>query len=345
MTAALESVARRAWAARTPGERALRAVLVPAALAYGAVASLRNRLYDRGWLAAHRVPAQVLSVGNITVGGTGKTPATLWLAQRLSACGRRTGIVTRGYRKRRRGIVIVGEAGRALVGPAEGGDEAVMLARRFSGPVVAGERRARAAAFACARFALDTVVLDDGFQHRSLARDADLVLAGDEAPTAWPLPAGPLREPADGLGRARAVLAVDAAPPAPPGVPLFRGTLRPRCLVRLDADGEWVEEPLERLRGRMVTAVAGVARPARFADTLARAGVVVRELLAFPDHHAYGGGDVARIAAAAGGGPVVTTEKDLVKLERLPGLGALCALRVELEVEEGDRLLELLTRP
>src|SRR5207247_5408578 len=104
-----------------------------------------------------------------------------------AARGLRTGIVARGYRKRRRGVVIVGEKGRPLVGPEEGGDEAVLLARRFAGPVVSGERRAEAAAVACARFALDALVLDDGFQHRALARDADLVLVSEETARAWPL--------------------------------------------------------------------------------------------------------------------------------------------------------------
>src|SRR5207248_2883847 len=186
-------------------------------------AALRNRLYDAGWLDAARVPAHVVSVGNLAVGGTGKTPTALWLAERLAARGLRTGIVARGYRKRRRGVVIVSEDGRPLVDPEEGGDEAVLLARRFAGPVVTGERRAEAAAVACARFALDALVLDDGFQHRALVRDADLVLVSGETVGAWPLPAGPLREPLEGLARARALLALDGPAGAPRSRPLFRG--------------------------------------------------------------------------------------------------------------------------
>ena len=335
-------LAQRAWTARTPGERALRAALVPAAVAYGAAAAVRNRLYDAGWLRARRVPARVVSVGNLTVGGTGKTPTVLWLAEHLAARGERTAIVARGYRKRRRGVVAVGEAGRPLVGPEDGGDEAVMLARRFRGPVVTGERRAEAAAFACARFAVDTIVLDDGFQHRALARDADLVLASGDALLAWLLPAGPLREPPRALGRACAVLAVDELPAARRGVPLFRGTLRPTALVGVDGDGQWREESLDALRGRRVVAVAGIARPERFLATLGRAGAVVDEFLAFPDHHAYRADDAARIAAAAGERLVVATEKDLVKLARLRAPAALRALRVALEVEDGERLLDLL---
>jgi tetraacyldisaccharide 4'-kinase len=329
------------WAGRTPGARALRAALVPAALAYGLGAAVRNRLYDRGVLAARRVPARVVSVGNLTVGGTGKTPTALWLAEALRARGARVGIVARGYRKARTGVVVVGEAGRPLVSAREGGDEAVLLARRFRGPVVTGERRAEAAAFACARFGLDTIVLDDGFQHRALARDADLVLlAGDEG-AQWPLPAGPLREWAGGLARADALLALDGAPPWRGPQPLFRGALRPTALVR--AEGErWVEEPLAGLAGAPVVAVAGIARPERFAAALAGGGAVVREALRFPDHHVYGDADVAAIARAGRGATVVTTEKDLTKLAGRPGLAALRALRVALAVERGEVLVELL---
>jgi tetraacyldisaccharide 4'-kinase len=343
MIGAIARLAERAWAPETAGERALRATLVPAAVAYGAVATLRNRLYDAGWFTVRRVPALVLSVGNIVVGGSGKTPTALWLAERLALRGRRTGIVARGYRKRRPGVVIVGEAGRSLVAPEEGGDEAVMLARRFTGPVVTGERRADAAALACARFALDTVVLDDGFQHRALARDADLVLATAGAERVWGLPAGPLREPPAGLRRARAILAVGASPPTLPGIPCFHGVLRPTALVPPARDGVWGEESLEQLRGATVVAVAGVAGPSRFVATLRAAGATVADVLAFPDHHAYAGADVARIAAVAGERLVVTTEKDLVKLERLPSGFRLRALRVGLEVDEPDALLDLLT--
>ena len=339
MTGALERAAWHAWTGRTPSARALRAALAPAALAYGAVAALRNRLYDAGWLDAARVPAHVVSVGNLAVGGTGKTPTALWLAERLAARGLRTGIVARGYRKRRRGVVIVGEGGRALVDPEEGGDEAVLLARRFAGPVVTGERRAEAAAVACARFALDALVLDDGFQHRALVRDADLVLVSGETVGAWPLPAGPLREPLGGLARARALLALDGAAGAPRGSPLFRGRLVATALVHVVADRAWQEEPLAALRGMRVIAVAGVARPERFLATLAEAGARVERMLRFPDHHAYRAADAARIAAAAGEGFVVTTEKDLVKLGRIPGLRA---VRVSLEVDDAERLVDLL---
>jgi tetraacyldisaccharide 4'-kinase len=343
MTTAAERVARladRIWTPQSAAERVARAALVPASLAYGAVAAARNRLYDARWLGVARVPALVVSVGNLTVGGSGKTPAALWLATRLAARGRRPAIVARGYRKRRRGVVVVGEAGRPLVAPEDGGDEAVMLAHRFAGPVITGERRAEAAAFACARFGVDTIVLDDGFQHRALARDADLVLATAAAADARLLPAGPLREPRSALARARAVLAIGGPPPSE--APSFRGALRPTALVRAVGDG-WDEEPLDALRGARVVAVAGVARPERFFASLAAAGATVAATVTFADHHAYDAADAARLAAEAGVLPIVTTEKDLVKLARFPALRDLRALRVELEVDDGERLLDVLT--
>src|SRR5439155_262524 len=192
MTGALERAAWHAWTSRTPSARALRAALAPAALAYGAVAALRNRLYDAGWLDAARVPAPVVRVGN-------------------------------------------------------------------------------------------------------------LVLVSGETAGAWPLPAGPLREPLEGLARARALLALEGAAGAPLS-PLFRGRLVATALVHVVADRVWQEEPLAALRGTRVTAVAGVARPERFLATLAEAGARVERMLRFPDHHAYRAADAARIAAAAGEG-------------------------------------------
>jgi tetraacyldisaccharide 4'-kinase len=331
----------RAWEPRTASERAVRLALAPASLAYGAAVAIRNRLYDAGWLEQARVDARVLSVGNLTVGGTGKTPAALWLAQALARRGRRVGIVARGYRKRRPGVVVVGVDGKPLVTAREGGDEAVMLARRFAGPVLTGERREDAAAAACARFGVDTIVLDDGFQHRALARDADLVLLASDEASRRLLPAGSRREPLGALARARALLSIgDGAPLASaPGLPpQFDGRLVPTALV----DGSWREAPLDALDGARVVAVSGVARPERFIATLERCGARVVERVAFPDHHDYSPADIARIVSAGRSGELLTTEKDLAKLAGRSGLEHLRALRVTLQVDDGDRLVDLL---
>jgi tetraacyldisaccharide 4'-kinase len=335
----VETLVRRAWAGDSAAARVLRAGLVPPALVYGGVVAVRNRLYDGGWLPVARVPARVVSVGNLTVGGTGKTPAVLWAALGLAARGRRVAIVARGYGKRRSGVVVVSEAGRALVAPEDGGDEAVMLAARFPGPIITAERRADAARVACDRFGADTIVLDDGFQHRALARDVDLVLLADE-PTDLLLPAGPAREPATSLARATAVLCMTERP-APADLPAFRGRLRATDLVA--ADG--TRAAATTLAGEHVTVVAGVAHPERVAETVAALGAHVCDLITFPDHHPYTPADVPRLAAAARSARLVTTEKDLVKLARLPGAPPMTAVRVDLEVQNGEQLLALLAGP
>jgi tetraacyldisaccharide 4'-kinase len=341
----LASAVERAWVPRSGSDRVLRALLMPASAAYGAAVSLRNALYDAGWLAVTRVPARVVSVGNLTVGGTGKTPAALWLARELSRRGHRVALVARGYRKRRRGVVVVGTEGVPLVSPEDGGDEAAMLARRFCGPVLTGERRADAAAAACARFGADTLVLDDGFQHRALARDADLVLVADDPAARRLLPAGSRREPLRALARARAALVVGDGdpgwPPLPPDIACFRGRVRPESLVRADGTA-WSEESIAALAGTPVVAVAGVARPERFVRTLDQCGARVVRTIFFPDHHAYGEAEIAALSDAARAGLLVTTEKDLVKLAGRAGMEGTRAVRVSLEVDDGGRLLDLL---
>jgi len=340
-----------AWSGESLADRALVTLLAPLAAGYGAGVALRNTLYDRGWLDAARVPATVVSVGNVTVGGSGKTPTVLWLADALRSRGHRVGVVGRGYGKRRPGVVVVGDgSGRALVDPADGGDEAVLAALRLSVPVVTGERRADAARAACDRFGCDTIVLDDGFQHRALARAADLVLVPADGLPARLLPAGALREPTSSLGRATALLALGDETRIPPrpshgSAPGFAGRVVPTALV-IPADGDLAPHDLALAPRRNVVAVAGVARPERFWALLDRLGIQVVARVRFPDHHAYTPDDVAHIrnTANAGDRSVLTTEKDLVKLARIPDAASLRlhAIRITVDVDEGDRLIDCL---
>src|SRR5436190_16910312 len=334
-----------AWTGGRPRDRLLVGLLAPLAAGYRAGVAVRNALYDRGWLATERVPATVVSVGNLSVGGTGKTPTALWLAHALRRRGRRVALVARGYGKQMPGVVVVGD-GRPCVDPAEGGDEAVLLALRSGLPVVTGERRAEAARAACERFACDTIVLDDGFQHRALARDADLVVLPVDCLPARLLPAGPLREPASALRRARAALVLGGPAGALP-IPSFTGRIVPTALVVPDDAGGFAAYPLADVPKHDVVAVAGVARPERFWRLLDALGVNVTERLTFPDHHPYAAGDLVRIRAGSSGRVVVTTEKDLVKLARLPDAGAipLHAVRIDVEVDEGERLVDTLLAP
>lgn len=346
LTAAVE----RAWAADTPARRMAVAVLTPPSLLYGLAVRARNACWERGIFRPEHVAAHVVSIGNLTVGGTGKTPVTIWLAEALTRRGRRVGVVARGYGKRRPGVVIVGSDGAVRATPEDGGDEAVLVASRLAVAVVTGERRVLAARTACTEFACDTIVLDDGFQHRALARDADLVLVGADALPTRLLPAGPLREPATALARARAVLALGdetilpPTPRVPAGVAAYTGRILPIAAVRAES-GVLVAHDLAQVPRAGLVAVAGVARPERFWRMLDRLGIGVTAHLGFPDHCAYGPADVARIRRAGAG--VVTTEKDLVKLARVPGLATtpLHAIRLAVEVKDGDRLVDLLLAP
>ena len=337
-----------AWTGTSARDRLVAGLLAPLAAGYRGAITVRNALYDHAWLRAERVPATVVSVGNLTVGGSGKTPAALWLAGALGRRGRRVAIVARGYGKRRPGVVIVGD-GRPLVEPADGGDEAVLLASRSGLPVVTGERRVEAARAACERFGSDTIVLDDGFQHRALARDADLVLLPPDGLPSKLLPAGPLREPVAALVRARAVLALGDETRLPPrptvstGAPAFVGRVVPTGIVTAGAEPVAVRDLASLPRGEVV-AVAGVARPERFFALLERLGWRVVERVAFPDHHRYTPVDLARFGRDR---QIVTTEKDLVKLARIRGAEVLrlAAVRIDVEVEDGERLVDALLAP
>ena len=347
---AMARLVEDAWTGDAARHRLTVAALRPLAAVYGGVVRARNLAYDRGWSRVERVPATVLGVGSLTVGGSGKTPVAIWLAETLLQRGRRVAIVGRGYGKRQSGVVVVGANGRVLVEPAIGGDEAVLAASRVAVPVVTAERRVLAAREVCMRFGCDTIVLDDGFQHRGLARDADLVLVPADGLPQRLLPAGPLREDRGALRRARAVLAlgdetrVPSRPEVPPGVAAFVGRIIPTAAVTAEGD-RLLTHDLAGIPRRGAVAVAGVARPERFWSMLERLGIMTLEQMRFPDHHVYDAADVARLRTI--GAAIVTTEKDLVKLARLPGAEALdlWAVRVEVVVEEGGRLVDRLLEP
>lgn len=345
MKRALGGLVERAWTRRHPWERAASALLLPASWPYGLASALRNRLYDLGGLPMQGVSARVVSVGNLAVGGTGKTPIVLWLAERLAARGHRVAIVARGYRKQRRGVVVVGRDGHALVAATDGGDEAVLLARRFAGPVIVGEDRVAAAATAHTECGAEIILLDDGFQHRRLRRDLDLVVLADDPRTQRCLPAGPLREGVGALGRAGAVIVAGGSAPwadavVPRGLPVFRAETTVTALLEVRG-GTWNSLDPGVLRGTHVAALAGIARPERFLQQLVRLGARVGATRLLDDHHVFDQDDRCWIAAAARHGPVVTTEKDLVKILEIDGLPPVWALRVTADVQPADALIRL----
>jgi tetraacyldisaccharide 4'-kinase len=328
--------------------------LIPGAAVYR-VALLARSAFWRGMRRAAR-PA-VVSVGNLTVGGNAKTPFALFLASRLRVRGLKVAIVSRGWggqpASARASLVSDGE--QLLMGPGEAGDEAVMMAKAWKGPVAIARRRIDAIRLLEGRLGtLDAVVLDDAFQHQRLARDVDLLLISGERGlgNGWVLPAGPMREPVSAARRADAVILIESSPDAPtsdhleislPSVlgahgQLLRATLRPSALVAPGGTAGWLQAP-PALTGRRVLAVSGIADARGFYRMVRELDADLVGVLDYPDHHVYTPRDWQNIVAAArdAGAVTVTTEKDLVKLERFPfERDSLYALRVEIAMDAGD---------
>ena len=341
----------------TVPQRATRGALAVGALGYGAAVRLRSAGYSLGLLRVQRLPCGVVCVGNLTVGGTGKTPMVITLARRLTDGGRKVAVLLRGYGRTGSGVEVVSDGRDLFLDWRRAGDEAVLLAKSLPGvPIVVGGERVAAGRLAVQRFGPDTLLLDDGFQHRQLHRDLDLVMldATDPFGGGRLLPRGRLREPVAALKRAHAVLLsrTDQASEVAglrrrleqviPGVPQVLTRHRPSGLTDLAGGGE---RPLESLRGRRVLAMSGIANPLAFHRTLADLGAVLAAALAFPDHHPYGPADLARVAAVAreaGAELVVTTEKDAVRMPAGVSPWPILALRVDLEITEGADSLERL---
>ena len=335
---------------------ALRVVLAPAALVFGLVVRMRSLAYRMGIFRTHTVDLPVVSIGNLTVGGTGKTPFALWLAERLAAKGVRPAIVTRGYGGGLKGrVVTVGDAEEQGHEVSMVGDEAVLLAERAGVPVVCGADRVAAAGQAIDRHPVDLIVLDDGFQHRRLGRSMDIVLVDGHAGVGngGLLPAGPLREPLSAVRRAQAVVVTKAEEPgevgrairrAAPEVPLFTAAFAPASVIHSE-DGKMIERPLGVVVGRKVVTVSAIADPASFYDLLGELEVQPIDVLEYPDHHDFDQADWQQISKVAHAADlIVCTEKDLVKLRRFPfARGRLVALRLELRMapEEESRFLGL----
>lgn len=303
-------------------------LLTPLTPLYRGAVRARLAAYRRGWLQSSKLQVPVVSVGNLTFGGTGKTPMVIALVRDLVRRGRHPAVLTRGYgRSAAEPVVLVGPD--PLVSAQRAGDEPLELAARLPGvPVVVDPDRARGGIEALTRGA-DVLVLDDGFQHLRLERDLDVVLvdAGDPWGGGRMPPRGRLREPVAGLTRADAVLVtkVGADPSmvvaeirrvvdqVAPGLPVMAARLEPSSVRR---GGEIVG--VEVLEGRRVLATAGLGRPEGFADLLREAGAEVVETKWFADHHPWTGVDVDEVVqrAAELEAVAVTTAKDAVKMPR-----------------------------
>jgi len=330
-------------------QRAMVLGLTPAALVYRVAQKIRNRFWQ---YASKRAAVRTISVGNLTVGGNGKTPFTLFLALRLQAQGLSVGIVSRGFGRiaDSNRAALVSDATGIKLSADDAGDEPVMMAKSFRGPIVVAKRRIEGIRLLQQIANVDVVVLDDAFQHRALGRDVDLVLINRERGfgNGHLIPAGPMREPLRTIRRANAAIIVSSGIPDLPSairprqmkaisrITTLRATLRPRSLVRYE-QGNWTEVPVA-MAGRKVVAVSGLADPSGFYAMLHEIETELIGVLEYPDHHVYNTTDWQNIVKAAMEADIVlTTEKDLVKLEKFPfARDSLYALRLEVTMSAED---------
>lgn len=303
----------------------------PLSTIYGAAVQVRNSLYNRGILKVRRLSGPVISVGNISVGGSGKTPFVILLGGLLQARGIPFDVLSRGYGRKTRGVLAVDPNG----SPRDFGDEPILIAKRLGCPVIVGESRYEAGQFAENKFGPQLHILDDGFQHRSLARDFDIVLLTSEDARDRLLPAGRLREPRSSLRRADAiVLAAESAHP--------ELKIDGPCLWHLRRNITITEAPPRPI------AFCGIARPQQFVDQLQAAGINPAATKLYRDHHSYTEKDVRDFAALrqqndAGG--FITTEKDAINLgPLLPSLRPVAIARVVMELLNPADALDTILR-
>jgi tetraacyldisaccharide 4'-kinase len=338
---------------KIPSHPLARGLLAVPGLVYRAAVTVRNAYYDRPG-AVHRAGLPVISVGNITVGGTGKTPVVAWIARRLGEEGVRPAVVSRGYGGRAgRGPLVVSEGNGPLCDVRQCGDEPHQLASTLPGTIVIVGSDRPAGATEALRLGAQLVLLDDGYQHRRLARDLDLLLldSGDPFGNGQVLPAGPLREPLAQLRRAGGVLVTRSRRNfVDPGLERIVRAYNPRVPIfasghRLvgfvDASGKPVDRPPQAI------GFCGIGNPSRFREDLLQQGVKLREFHPFDDHRPYRPDELNRMRkrAAELGAALVTTEKDLARISR-PDLAIthppLCALRIEAEPFEPERLMAMI---
>ena len=330
-TRAPELWLQEAWHGRA--SPLVRAGLSAAAAAYGVALAARSAAYRIGLRSTRGLPVPVISVGNVTVGGSGKTPLAEVVVLALAEMGARPAVISRGYGRRSRGVRIVADGRGIRVDARDGGDEPVLLAERLPGvPVVVGESRYEAGAVAVEACGAGALVLDDGFQHRTLRKDLEIVVISGYDP--WGngrlFPRGSLREPLSSLRRAAMVVVTN--PPTPGAASDIAQALRRQGSAATVLSGVYHATSLRRgddgraeipgvLTGRKVLALAGLASPRGFVVTAGQLGAEITALAAFPDHHWYTAGDIARVAARVretGAEAVLTTEKDWIRLRALP---------------------------
>ncbi|TFH00548.1 MAG: tetraacyldisaccharide 4'-kinase [Calditrichales bacterium] len=316
----LKSLREKKWA---------QILLIPFAFIYGWVIEMRNFCYHWRIFKTISFPVPIIAIGNITAGGTGKTPFTLFLLELLKSDFGRIVVISRGYGRESRGVRVVSDGQGAILRAVEGGDEPVMIARKcLNVPVIVAERRSKGIQTALEKFKPDLILLDDAFQHRQVARNCDIVLINQHYPLhqAHLLPRGNLREHVRNLSRADMVV-ITNSDGHPETTELkflnrhFRGEI---FTCRNHDDGlvdMWHKQTgdISHLAGEKAIVFAAIAEPEQFKNLLLAHDIAIADFLAFPDHHAYKKEDLADIYQRAKSRQcryIITTEKDLVKIEK-----------------------------
>lgn len=338
--------------------RAAPIALAPLSLVYGAAVNIRSALYRNGIYKTQTVGVPVISVGNITTGGTGKTPLVEWIAGRLAERGDRVCVLTRGYRRANPSErVVVSDGERIIAETEQSGDEAMMLARSLVGKaaVVCDANRVAGARWAIENVNPDVLILDDGFQHVRIGRDLDIVTL--DATNPWGngrlLPAGILREPIDSLRRADCIIVTRSGEAIEAGLlarirqatdaPTVRSTTVISRITPLESPE--LEPDREALRQPPIAAFCGIGNPNAFFQQLRAEGFDLRHTEVFRDHHKYSQTDIDRLthrATDAGADALFTTAKDAVKLGSMGFTLPCYVIEIEMLIPEGDRLLALI---
>jgi tetraacyldisaccharide 4'-kinase len=336
----------------------LGAVLMVCSLLYGVVVRLRALFYRLHLLKVNKLPCAVISIGNITLGGTGKTPAVISVAEFLARSQRHPLVVSRGYGRKKESEVLAVSDGRSLlVNSRTGGDEPVLMASRLPGiPVLVGSDRFQAALYGLSKFHADIVILDDGFQHRGLMRTVDIILidATDPFGNGKLFPAGILREPITAMKRAQAILITRSDLNVNEeelrkkirrvsSAPIFTSYHEPIDLVECTTGDV---KSLAVLQGARTFVFSGIARPSAFTALLGSLGANIAVKSTYPDHYEYQKSDLAAIyekAADARVNMIVTTEKDMVRFRDMKADG-IWALRIALAIHEREEWEQFLER-
>ena len=338
---------------KSVGERMLLFPLYLLSLPYGGAVRARSLFYSLGLLKTRTLPCPVISIGNITVGGTGKTPLVMALAKGLMERGISVAILSRGYRGKRISEPVVSDGKTIFLSPEESGDEPFLMAKTCRGiPVLVGKDRFTNGRIALQRFGVKGLLLDDGYQHLPLHRNINILLIdshigfGDHTL----LPRGILREPLSHLCRADVFLLTKVENPQTvqplekkiheihPSSQVFHSHYEPVSLVGPKDE----EEKLDSLKGRKIIALSGVANPVYFSSILRKCGAEIIKEVIFPDHHFYTPEDLSSIEEKGKGADcIVTTEKDMVKLKRLDiHRLPVRVLRIELKIWEEEEFYQ-----